>query len=161
MRGFRKEAAAERADAFAAEADGLEALRPHVRVPRVLDRGIEKGKAFILLEHLDLERGGDYAALGRMLAALHRQTGPRFGWARDNYIGLSPQQNGWCDDWKEFWITRRLEPQLSWARDKGFDVSMPSMQLLQNHQPQPSLLHGDLWSGNAGFTAKGPVIYDP
>jgi len=161
MRGFRKEAAAERADAFAAEADGLEALRPHIRVPKVLDLGIKDGKAFILIEHFDLERGGDYAALGRMLAALHRQTGPRFGWACDNYIGLSAQKNGWCDDWMEFWVKRRMEPQIAWARDKGFDVSMPSMQLLRNHKPQPSLLHGDLWSGNAGFTAEGPVIYDP
>ena len=29
------------------------------------------------------------------------------------------------------------------------------------HQPHPSLLHGDLWKGNVGFTKKGPVIYDP
>src|SRR5688572_32934687 len=107
MEGFLKEAAVERADAFAAEADGLEALRRHIRVPAVLDRGVKDGKAFILLERLDLERGGDYAALGRMLAALHRQTGSRFGWQRDNYIGLSPQQNGWCDDWTEFWRERR------------------------------------------------------
>ena len=161
MDGFRKEATAERADAFEAEADGLEALRPHIRVPRVLDRGIRGGKAFILLEHLDLQRGGDYAALGRMLASLHRHTGPRFGWSRDNYIGLMPQQNGWCDDWAEFWGQRRLEPQISMARDKGFDVAIPSMRLLKNHHPQPSLLHGDLWSGNAGFTAQGPVVYDP
>ena len=161
MEGFRKEAAPERADAFEAEADGLEALRPHIRVPQVLDVGVKDGKAFIALEHLDLTRSGDYAALGRMLAKLHRQTGPRFGWTRDNYIGLAPQQNGWCDDWAEFWVTRRMEPQLSLARDKGFNVSMPSMHLLQGHKPQPSLLHGDLWNGNAGFTADGPVMFDP
>jgi fructosamine-3-kinase len=23
------------------------------------------------------------------------------------------------------------------------------------------LLHGDLWSGNAGFTGEGPVVFDP
>ena len=161
MRGFRKEAAAERAEAFAAEADGLAALRAYVRVPQVLDRGIEKGKAFILLEHLELERGGDYAALGRMLAVLHRQTGPRFGWTRDNYIGLSPQHNGWCDDWAEFWWTRRLQPQLDLAKKNGVALEPPAMDLLANHHPQPSLLHGDLWSGNAGFTAQGPVIFDP
>ena len=162
MRGFRKEAAAERAEAFAAEADGLEALRPHVRVPQVLDRGVENGKAFILLEQLDLERGGDYTALGRMLAVLHRQTGPRFGWARDNYIGLSPQQNGWCDDWVEFWRERRLRPQFEWAQRKGFDVQMiDPARILKDHKPDPSLLHGDLWSGNAGFIAQGPVIFDP
>ncbi len=158
MQGFLKQGAA---DAFAAEADGLEALRPHIRVPGVLERGVKDGKAFILLERLDLRRGGDWRAMGRMLAMLHRQTERRFGWRRDNYIGLSPQQNGWCDDWMEFWVMRRMEPQLSRARDKGFNVSMPSMHLLRNHKPQPSLLHGDLWSGNAGFIAEGPVVFDP
>jgi fructosamine-3-kinase len=161
VEGFRKEAAAERADAFAAEADGLEALRAHIRVPRVLDVGVRDGKAFILLEHLDLRRSGDYATLGRMLAKLHRQTGPRFGWARDNYIGLAPQQNGWCDDWAEFWRDQRMRPQLDWARSKGFTFEMPDLTVLKSHQPQPSLLHGDLWSGNAGFIADGPVIFDP
>ena len=161
MHGFRKEAAAARADAFAAEAEGLEALRPHIRVPRVLDRGVGGGKAFILLEHLALQRGGDYAALGGMLAGLHRHAGPRFGWSRDNYIGLSPQQNAWCDDWREFWRTRRLAPQLALAARNGFELEMPSLALLEGHAPAPSLLHGDLWSGNAGFTAEGPVVYDP
>jgi protein-ribulosamine 3-kinase len=161
MAGFRKEAAAERAEAFAAEADGLEALRPHIRVPGVLDLGVKDGKAFILLEHLDLRRGGDYAALGRMLATLHRQTGPRFGWGRDNYIGLAPQQNRWCGDWAEFWRKKRLRPQLDWAARKGFTLEMPHLKLLEGHRPQPSLLHGDLWSGNAGFTAEGPVVFDP
>jgi protein-ribulosamine 3-kinase len=156
VQGFLKQGAA---DAFAAEADGLEALRPHIRVPRILDRGVKNEKAFILLEQLDLRRGGDYAALGRMLAALHRQTGPRFGWHRDNYIGLSPQRNGWCDDWAEFWRERRIRPQ---AERAGVQLDMRGIdRLLENYRPRPSLLHGDLWSGNAGFTAEGPVIYDP
>jgi protein-ribulosamine 3-kinase len=155
MQGFLKQAAADRADAFAAEADGLDALRARIRVPRVMDRGVKDGKAFILLEQLDLRRTGDWGAMGRMLAALHRQTGPRFGWHRDNYIGLSPQQNGWCDNWSEFWRERRLRPQ---AERAGVRIDLDRIEL---HQPQPSLLHGDLWSGNAGFTAEGPVVYDP
>jgi protein-ribulosamine 3-kinase len=161
VKEFLKEGAPARADAFGAEADGLEALRPHIRVPRLLDRGIRNGKAFIVLEHLDLQRGGDFAQLGRMLAALHRPAGPRFGWARDNYIGLSPQQNGWRDDWAEFWREHRMRPQLELAKKKGFAVEMPRLDVLENHRPQPSLLHGDLWSGNAGFTAEGPVVFDP
>src|SRR5688500_13306144 len=161
MRGFLKEGAPARADAFAAEAEGLEALRVHIRVPQVLDLGVKDGKAFILLEQLHLRRGGDYAALGRRLAKLHRQTGPRFGWARDNYIGLAPQQNGWCEDWLEFWETHRIQPQLIRAKRNGFALDPPPMDLLRNHKPQPSLLHGDLWNGNAGFTAEGPVVFDP
>lgn len=159
MRRFLKQAAPERADAFAAEAEGLEALRPHIRVPRVLDYGVRSGRAFIELEHLVLAIGGDYAALGRLLAALHRQTGPRFGWERDNYIGLSPQQNAWCDDWAQFWRERRMLPQLNRA---GLRVDLEKLDgLLESHRPAPSLLHGDLWSGNAGFTHEGPVVFDP
>ena len=162
MRGFLKQGAPGRADAYAAEADGLEALRPHIRVPRVLERGMKDGQAFILLEQLDLKSGGDYAALGRMLARLHRQTGPRFGWHRDNYIGLTPQKNAWSDDWAEFWLTRRLQPQLELARSNGFRLGeVAQCALLESHKPQPSLLHGDLWSGNAGFTNDGPVVFDP
>ena len=156
MHGFLKQAAAERADAYAAEADGLEALGPHIRVPRVLERGVKDGKAFILLERLDLRSGGDYAELGRMLAKLHRHTGPRFGWARDNYIGLAPQINSWRDKWAEFFVECRLRPQASKA-----GIALPSINLLDDHHPQPSLLHGDLWNGNVGFTKEGPVVFDP
>ena len=161
MQGFLKQGAAARADAFAAEAEGLEALRPHIRVPRVLERGVKHDKAYIVLERLEIQRSGDHAAMGRMLATLHRCTGPRFGWARDNYIGLAPQQNAWCDDWTEFWRERRMRPQLEMAKRNGFSVPDVPLDLLKNHKPQPSLLHGDLWSGNAGFTKEGPVVFDP
>jgi fructosamine-3-kinase len=124
-----------------------------VRVPRVLDHGAD----FVLLEELDLHRQGDWSALGRMLATLHRQTGPRFGWHRDNWIGRSPQANGWSDDWSEFWWTRRLAPQLERAGLRADFLK----DALKNHRPQPSLLHGDLWSGNAGFIGEGPVLFDP
>lgn len=83
------------------------------------------------------------------------------GWRRDNYIGLTPQHNGWCDDWAQFWVERRLRPQLELAAKRGFRFSMPSMKLLQDHKPQPALVHGDLWSGNARFTEDGPVVFDP
>jgi len=161
-RGFLKQGAPERADAFAAEADGLEALRPHVRVPRVLDRGVKDGKAFILLEQLELKRRGDWPAMGRALAQLHRQHGELFGWRRDNYIGLLPQRNEWCDDWHVFFVECRLAPQMDRALNAGYAVDITDIpQLIFNHQPEPSLLHGDLWSGNASFTSEGPVFFDP
>ena len=158
MQGFLKTKDAGWTDAFAAEADGLEALRPHIRVPRVLDRGVKEGKAFILLERLDLRASGDWPALGRALAVLHCQTCPHFGWHRDNYIGLAPQINAWRDDWAEFFGECRLRPQ---ATKAGLDFPIDKAVALLNHKPQPSLLHGDLWSGNAGFTAEGPVVFDP
>jgi fructosamine-3-kinase len=124
-----------------------------VRVPRVLEHGAD----FVLLESLELRRDGDWGELGRLLARLHRETGSRFGWHRDNHIGRSPQANGWMDDWNEFWWTRRLEPQL---RRAGLDANF-LRNALRDHRPVPSLLHGDLWSGNAGFTDEGPVLFDP
>jgi len=98
-----------------------------------------------------------------MLAAAHRKAGPRFGWPRDNYIGATPQENAPCAGWAEFWRHRRLEPQLALANRNGYRVEAPPVwRLLEGHEPVASLLHGDLWSGNAGFLADGaPVVFDP
>jgi protein-ribulosamine 3-kinase len=160
---FLKVNDARHADAFATEAEGLSALRArHLRAPEALAHGAVGGEAYLLLEYLELKSAGDFAALGRMLAQAHRTPGPRFGWARDNYIGSTPQKNGWCDDWAEFWMTRRVQPQLELAQRKGFDLpGIDPRPALQDHKPHPSLLHGDLWRGNAGFTAQGPVVFDP
>jgi fructosamine-3-kinase len=150
-------------DAFAAEAEGLEALRgAGMRVPEVLGQDIAGGEAYLLLEFLDLGSKGSFAELGRMLASVHQNRGPRFGWARDNYLGTTPQRNGWSDNWAEFWRERRMKPQLELARRNGFDLGEVKLDgLLDGHEPQPSLLHGDLWSGNVGFTSDGPVVFDP
>lgn len=160
---FRKANDARFADALAAEAEGLAALRAAgVRAPEPLALGVEAGEAWLLLEYLELRNDGDWAALGRMLAAQHRYHGEHFGWTRDNYIGATPQANGWLAHWPTFFAERRLAPQLRLARENGFRVEAGNvMELLAQHQPQPSLLHGDLWSGNAGFTREGPVVFDP
>ena len=159
---FLKLNAAQFADAFAAEADGLEALRAAgIAAPAPQAHGVAGDQAFLLLEFLELRSGGDFAALGRMLANAHRRRGTRFGWQRDNYIGTTPQPNGWRDDWAQFWLEQRMRPQLSLAEKNGFPLAVPEMALLENHNPEPALLHGDLWSGNAGFTSAGPVLFDP
>ncbi len=148
---------------YSAEAEGLRALRAAgVRAPEPFDHGVRDGKAFIEMERLELGGRADWPAMGRMLAALHRQTSECFGWMSDNWIGLSPQRNGWCDDWTEFWIERRLQPQFQVAERNGFRFEkMNYSRILEKHKPPPSLLHGDLWNGNAGFTSEGPVIFDP
>jgi len=159
---FLKTGPAKYADLLTAEADGLRALRAAgVRSPEAFASGAAGRKAYLLLEQLELETSGDFAALGRMLAQLHRATGPRFGWERDNFIGPTPQHNGWSGDWRDFFLEKRLKPQFELARTNGFSLEMPSLSLLYNHRPQPSLLHGDLWSGNAGFSNGQPVIFDP
>lgn len=147
-----------------AEAEGLRALRAAgVRAPEPYAYGIEGAEAFLEMEWLELGGHADWPALARMLAKLHRNTAPRFGWATDNWIGLAPQKNGWSDDWIGFYRDRRLIPQLQ--RAQLLSEAEPILEHLatffENYRPAPSLLHGDLWSGNAGFTREGPVVYDP
>lgn len=152
------------ADAFAAEADGLNALRAAgCRTPEPLAHGSIGASAYLLLEFLELRASGDFAALGTMLAGLHRRPAARFGWEHDNYIGATPQQNGWYESWTAFWRERRLEPQLALAASNGYRLDVPPVwQLLEGHEPTPSLVHGDLWSGNAAFLPDGaPVLFDP
>ena len=111
------------------------------------------------MEHLHLGAPADWPAMGRMVAALHRNTSDRYGWETDNWIGLSPQPNGWSDDWAGFFWDMRLMPQL---RRAGIAIDeRKTKRILEGHRPKASLLHGDLWSGNAGFTPQGPVIFDP
>lgn len=160
---------------FAAEADGLQALRAAgaIRVPEVVARGDDGERAWLVLEWLDLvaldARAG--AALGVALARQHRLPQPRFGWARDNFIGSTPQVNGWSEDWLAFWRDKRLHAQLrlaaanrlpSRAIDRGERLLADCEAFFRAYRPAPSLLHGDLWSGNAAALAAAvPVVFDP
>jgi len=127
------------------------------------------GTAFLALSWLDLVGAATGATLGCALAELHRVAqGEPYGWARDNFIGATPQVNGWLDDWAVLFRDRRLAPQLARASRAGYrlrdaDALLAAVRhLLATHRPQPSLLHGDLWSGNAGVLATGaPAIFDP
>jgi len=159
---------------FEAEADGLRELRSAdaIRVPEVLGCGVENGKSFIMLERFSFDRPSARTEqqFGERLAKLHRHTADRFGWFRDNTIGLTPQVNTWSDNWIAFFRTHRLGFQLSLARANGYgaDLQQASQRLTENlpelfkdYEPVPSLLHGDLWSGNWGSVGGEPVIFDP
>jgi fructosamine-3-kinase len=162
----------DRAAMFAAEAAGLRELAATdtVRVPRPICHGSVPGYAYLVLEYLELSRGGDAAAqqLGHDLARLHAVRGARFGWHRDNTIGSTAQPNGWDDDWPRFWRERRLAHQLRLVAAAGHPVAggerllQRVATLLDGHRPQPALLHGDLWGGNWGVLSSGtPVLFDP
>ncbi len=172
-RYFLKTQPAHRLDMFETEAAGLAELVAvgAVRVPQPVCHGAAGGQAFLVLEALSLGGQGDAAALGRQLAQLHRVSASRFGWQRDNWIGSTPQQNGWMDDWITFWRERRLGAQLRLAQDNGHGGALQrdGAALLERldglfagYRPSPSLLHGDLWGGNHGYLDDGtPVIFDP
>jgi fructosamine-3-kinase len=165
-----------RADLFAAEADGLRALAacPTLRVPRVFGHGVAGGEAFLVLEYLALQPLRDRAhgvAAGHALATLHRMQGAEFGWPRDNFIGSTPQHNTAQRTWPLFFARQRLLPQLQLAKANGQPARLITSgerlagklpALFVDHQPQPSLLHGDLWSGNAAIDEAGMLtLFDP
>ncbi len=171
-RFFVKTNDAEFADAFAAEADGLEALAAAgATAPRPVTHGSAGKYSWLAMQFLPLVNSGDHAALGRAVAALHSVRGGHYGWRRDNYIGATPQRNRSSESWGGFWREARLLPQLELARknglgthllDKGERLAAALPQLLSGHEPVASLLHGDLWNGNAGFLEGGaPALFDP
>jgi protein-ribulosamine 3-kinase len=158
---------------FEAEAAGLAELQDAraIRVPRVICQGVAAGRAFLALEALPLTPRGDAFRLGRQLAQQHRTSALQFGWARDNWIGATPQPNRWTDDWVGFWREHRLGFQLRLAARHGHggklqrdgEALMSRLPaLFDGYRPQVSLLHGDLWGGNHGYLADAtPVIFDP
>ncbi len=170
---FVKLNAAHLADMFAAEALALEELARAggPRVPRPIAHGTAGGRAYLAMEYLPLGGRGDPAALGEALARLHAVEAERFGWHRDNTIGSTPQPNPWHTDWIEFLRHQRLGHQLDLAASQGYggELYERGQHLLEalpaffeGYRPRPSLLHGDLWSGNVDYTEAGePVIFDP
>ena len=169
---------------FEAEAKGLEALRKAnaIGVPKALAIGTDKAQriSFLLMEYL--ERASKltkyWEMYGRELAALHRadctefaeaDQGRPFGFTHDNYIGASPQTNTPKEDWITFYRECRLLPQIKMA-EKYFDSGMRKQcTKLLDHldsyltEPEfPSLIHGDLWSGNSICGPDGKAwILDP
>ncbi|KEF41931.1 MAG: fructosamine kinase [Cyanobium sp. CACIAM 14] len=187
---FAKTNAASSLPLLEAEAGGLRALaaaasEAGLRLPEPLALGALVPMAVLVLSWLDLGRGsGDGTAepwrrTGAALARLHRHSlslrcseadrpGQAFGWVTDNYIGTSPQANGWEGHWGRFFVERRLVPQLARLASKGVVLGGADALLgqasgwIDGHHPDPCLVHGDLWSGNAAVTHDGVgAIFDP
>ncbi|HEX6307361.1 MAG TPA: fructosamine kinase family protein [Longimicrobiales bacterium] len=139
-----------------------------VRVPSVRALGSD----WLALEWLEPAGASAEAwpALGRSLARLHRHGAEQYGWDSSNCIGPLLQTNEWQDEWPSFWREHRLRPQLrlATARLRGALVPQPERLLEQLDarlagaaEDGPSLLHGDLWSGNVHFTMGGAALIDP
>jgi protein-ribulosamine 3-kinase len=162
-------------DMFAAEAVGLEAIRETgaILVPTPICSGSDQEHSWLVMDFVDLASPSQNtsALLGEQLAAMHRHTSTTFGFRRDNYIGSTQQPNKTGVDWVSFFTHQRIGLQLNLARRNGaptklFDSGQCMLEGLaaffDTYQPVPSLLHGDLWSGNRGCTSAGePAIFDP
>ncbi len=166
---------------FELEARGLALLREHssFRIPQVIayaeGKASANAPAYLILKWLDTLEGVNYRRyvdrFGAALAGLHRVSAPQFGLDHDNYIGSLPQYNPLTSSWGVFYRDHRIEPQLEIARERGYlppyrelllrGVMELIEELLDTGNP-PSLLHGDLWSGNYFPTYDDqPVLVDP
>jgi protein-ribulosamine 3-kinase len=160
---------------FEAEQVGLEEIAntKTVRVPAVIVCGATRAHSFLVLESLEFGTSTKSSdrLLGQQLAHMHRQQQPFFGWHRDNTIGSTQQPNDKSTDWLAFWGEQRLGFQLKLAHKNGYGGCLQNTGerllckmhgLFSDYQPKASLLHGDLWGGNAAVDRSGtPLIFDP
>lgn len=159
---------------FSCEVNGLKELNKAeiFHIPKVLATGTFESKAYLLLEWV--ESGpttvASWETFGKKLSQLHGQKAKTFGFYENNFIGSLPQNNNEHDSWTEFFILCRMEPLVKQAFDlerltathvKTFEVLYGRLDEIFPPS-QPSLLHGDLWSGNFLFnTQSHPSLIDP
>jgi len=149
-------------DMFLKEANGLRELAKAnvIRVPNVIYADVD----FIIMESITPQTKAKlfWENFGRNFARLHKFTSKYFGFYEDNYIGSTPQLNIPSDietvSWVDFYFNKRLLYQYKLAEKNGFageELRKNFSQLenkinivLKDCDAKPSLLHGDLWSGN-------------
>ena len=161
-------------DMFKAEAKGLDLLRAadELFIPEVLAFGEENGEQYLLMDYIEPKRTipNFWEDFGRSLARLHKHTNPYFGLDYNNYIGSLPQANDQKESWADFFIEMRLRSQITLARNYGllnqnhtahFEKLFKEIPNIFPAEP-PSLIHGDLWSGNYMISPEGKAcIMDP
>ena len=161
-------------DLFEREADGLREMAraaSGLAIPRVLAAHAPRGNAPALIVMELLEPGAlDAEGLGLGLAKLHRRTAGSFGFPTHTYCGTTRQDNTSAPSWAEFYGRRRLDPLLRLLEsERGLSAADRHVygrvidrlpELVADGSP-PSLIHGDLWSGNVLGSAHGPALVDP
>jgi fructosamine-3-kinase len=160
---------------FKTELHGLKLLYDThmINIPQAIDCGIIDGKSFLLLEYLEAsnQMPDFWEKFGSSLANLHsKYQQENYGLEYNNFIGRLPQNNSIHENWIEFFIENRLEVQIKLAFNNHLvgkdylDRFARLYELLPDLLPQepPSLLHGDLWSGNFLTAADGyAALIDP
>lgn len=163
-------------DMFIKEAHGLMELRKAnaIRIPEVLHYDEE----FILLEFISSgnKKKNFFQEFGKQFAEMHKYTSGSFGFYEDNFIGSNAQinipDNIEKSDWTTFYLNKRILFQLQLAERLGnsTDTLRKGISKLENKveeiigssREKPSLLHGDLWSGNFMVDENGSaVLIDP
>jgi fructosamine-3-kinase len=142
-------------------------------VSQVLGLYTEEDQQFLLLDWIETGERTPlfWKKFGEKLAQLHQVKTERFGWETDNYMGSVPQQNTWTDDWVSFFSHHRLQPLLLKCNQQKlltnnhlhlFDQLIEKLTNIFDEAERPSLVHGDLWSGNFMCNQQSkPVLIDP
>jgi protein-ribulosamine 3-kinase len=159
---------------FETEAKGLHLLKDTraIDIPHVFTYGRAENFIYLILGFIDpaSQKYNYWEDFGQSLSTLHKLTGESYGLDFDNYIGSLPQRNKRSNDWITFFINERLNPQLQLAIKNGkvknslandFESLYKKLPHIL-HIEKPSLLHGDLWSGNVMVNNEGFVsLVDP
>jgi protein-ribulosamine 3-kinase len=158
---------------YEAEDRGLKVLKKAncFKVPEVFAVGQSGNNSFILMEFLEEQPRQDklFENFGRDLANLHKVSWKAYGLAHSNYIGSLRQTNAPRGAWVPFFIEERLQPMLKMAVDAKklegsitvrFEKLYKKIEELVPDEP-PSLLHGDMWSGNFISLGDQAAIFDP
>lgn len=159
---------------FEKEQSGLALLSKAkvIATPEIIGNGKGQFDSFLILRSIDpAPMNSDFWHIfGKQLSDLHKISFEKFGLDHNNYIGSLNQSNHFHNSWSDFFREERLEPQLKLARDNGLigrDIT-GQFQRFYNKidsifpKESPSLIHGDLWSGNFMVNENGlPVLIDP
>jgi len=143
-----------------------------IATPKVYECYSINNQAFLLLQYIESKHPepNDFKVFASYLAQLHSISSTSFGLSNHNFIGSLHQNNTTHNNWWDFYIKERLLPQLNLAYSKGLlnANEIPTQQILKSvccllfEGVKPSLLHGDLWSGNYLISKSGiPFLIDP
>ena len=154
----------------------LQNLRKYINqenlvIPEVIAYKNIKNIEILLIEWIDMHNF-DQKKLGKGLGELHlksAESNPKmFGFPVEGFIGTTDQKKGLEDNWIDCFLNLRIIPQLLSLKSRILDkeiinkVKEKIKSELLNHKPINALVHGDLWSGNAGIDKSGRgVIFDP
>ena len=156
---------------FEKEKEGLNLIRKcGFKTPEVIGAGCYDSYSYLVIEYVKSGKELNWKVFGIELALLHLNQNDKFGLEYDNYIGSLNQTNSFEDNWKDFYTQHRILPLAKIAIDKQLIEKKDNKKIenlcskLDKLVPncKPSLIHGDLWSGNLIYDQQNnPVLIDP
>lgn len=162
------------AEMLRTEKAGLEhlAAKDAVAIPKPIIQSTVASYHFLVLEDWSGHQGTQnfWETFGHALAALHQHTQSKFGLFENNFIARLPQSNNYHPSWHSFYWKERLEPLIRQGFEQGLldRKAVHGLEELEKKLPTlipetaPSLLHGDLWSGNFMVAPSGQAgLIDP